>query len=458
LAFWEDGLARIPDIAAGRLPAEVLNDNFSDLYPVFDRNEARVAAERCLFCYDAPCITACPTSIDIPLFIRQITTANPVGAAKTILDSNILGGMCARVCPTENLCEGACVKEVSESRAVEIGRLQRFATDAAMSAGKQFYKAGAPTGFKVAVVGGGPAGLACAHKLAMLGHAVTIYDARDKLGGLNEFGIAAYKATNYSVREVQYLLEVGNISVKTGQRLGKDMTLTKLCESYDAVFLGMGLGDTNRLGVGDARIEGIIDAVDYIADLRQADNKSSLPVGRNVIVIGGGMTAIDIAMQTKRLGAENVTIAYRRGKADMNASDYERDLALINNINIRHWLMPRQVLSTGGRIHSIELEYTRADKGKLVGTGETTTLPCDQLFTAIGQVFMPGDVDGAALVMEKGRIKVDAERRTSVPGVWAGGDCIFGGQDLTVAAVEDGKQAGMSIDRALRGTMKVAAE
>ncbi len=249
-------MARTPDVAAGRLPAEVLNDNFSDMYPMFDRNEARIAAERCLFCYDAPCITACPTSIDIPLFIRQISTANPVGAAKTIFDSNILGGMCARVCPTENLCEGACVKETSESRAVEIGRLQRYATDVAMSAGKQFYKAGPKTGGRVAVVGGGPAGLACAHKLATLGHEVTIYEAKEKLGGLNEFGIAAYKATDFAAREVQYILDVGNITVKTAQRLGREITLKKLRDTYDAVFLGMGLGDTNHLGIGDAKIDG----------------------------------------------------------------------------------------------------------------------------------------------------------------------------------------------------------
>ncbi len=451
-------MARTPDIAAGRLPAEVLKDNFSDLYPVFDRNEARVAAERCLFCYDAPCVTACPTSIDIPLFIRQISTANPVGAAKTILDSNILGGMCARVCPTENLCEGACVKETSESRAVEIGRLQRFATDTAMKAGKQFYKAGPTTGARVAVVGGGPAGLACAHKLATLGHKVTIYDARPKLGGLNEYGIAAYKATDFAAWEVQYVLDVGNIEIKTGVRLGKDITLTRLRETYDAVFLGMGLGDSNHIGLGGEQIEGVMDAVDYIAELRQAKDKSKVPVGRNIVVVGGGMTAIDIATQTKRLGAENVTIVYRRGQPQMNASQYEQDLAKTSDVLIRNWLMPARVRAEGGKLNAIDLEYTREENGKLVGTGEITTMACDQLFAAIGQTFVPADLDGSALVMEKGRIKVDAERRTSISGVWAGGDCIVGGDDLTVAAVEDGKQAGISIDKALQGKLKVAAE
>ncbi len=201
-----------------------------------------------------------------------------------------------------------------------------------------------------------------------------------------------------------------------------------------------------------------MDAVDYIAALRQAKDKTTLPVGRNVVVIGGGMTAIDIATQTKLLGAESVTIAYRRGQPQMNASEYEQDLAKTHGVAIRHWLMPNRVHSSGGKIVSIDLEYTREEKGKLVGTGEILNLPCDQLFAAIGQVFVPGDLEGVTLAMEKGRITVDAERKTSVAGIWAGGDCVAGGEDLTVAAVEDGKQAGMSIDRALRAKMKIAAE
>ncbi|MGL4439857.1 MAG: FAD-dependent oxidoreductase, partial [Bosea sp. (in: a-proteobacteria)] len=239
------------DIRSGRLDAAAINDNFADLAPAFAPNEARVAAERCLFCHDAPCVTACPTSIDIPLFIRQIATKNPIGAAKTILDSNIMGAMCARVCPTENLCEGVCVREVSEGKAIEIGRLQRHATDTAFAAGKQFYKAGTATGRHVAVVGAGPAGLACAHKLATLGHKVTVFEANAKAGGLNEFGIAAYKATNDVAQdEVDYILAVGNITIDYGKRLGRDITMTSLRRDYDAVFLAMGLGDTNDLGLG----------------------------------------------------------------------------------------------------------------------------------------------------------------------------------------------------------------
>ena len=445
-----------PDIAPGRLGPEALAQNFSDLHPAFDRHEARVAAERCLFCYDAPCITACPTSIDIPLFIREIMTGNTLGAAKTILDSNIMGGMCARVCPTETLCEEACVREASESRAVEIGNLQRYATDALFTNGKQLFKRAAATGKRIAVVGAGPAGMACAHKLATLGHEVTVFEARPKAGGLNEYGIASYKSTNdFAQREVAYILDVGGITVENGKRLGRDIHLADLTQQFDAVFLGIGLGDTNALGLGE--VEGVAEAVDYIAELRQAQDLAALPVGRRIVVIGGGMTAIDIASQTKRLGAESVTIAYRRGQPQMNASEYEQELAQTDGVLIRHWLKPVRLVSEGGKLTAVELEYTREDGGKLVGTGETMTLPCDQLFTAIGQAFIPADIAGVPLAQEKGRLTVDAERRTSVPGIWAGGDCIANGKDLTVAAVEDGKQAALSIDRALKAASSTKA-
>jgi glutamate synthase (NADPH/NADH) small chain len=448
------------DIKPHRLDAGAINDNFADMLPAFGSNEARVAAERCLFCYDAPCVKACPTSIDIPLFIRQIATKNPIGAAKTILDSNIMGAMCARVCPTENLCEGVCVREVSEGKAIEIGRLQRHATDTAFAASKQFYTAGPATGRHVAVVGAGPAGLACAHKLATLGHEVTVFEARDKAGGLNEFGIAAYKATDgVAQEEVAYILAVGNITIEYGKRLGRDITVAGLKRDFDAVFLGMGLGDTNDLGLGPEP-DGVLDAVDFIAGLRQAADKSALPVGRRIVVIGGGMTAIDIATQTKKLGAEDVTIVYRRGKDQMSASPYEQDVAQTHGVTIRHWMKPVAVQSAGGALTGVTLEYTRMDGGKLVGTGEMVMLPCDQLFKAIGQTFVPADIAGAggAIAMSGGRIAVDAERRTSWAGIWAGGDCAAGGQDLTVTAVEDGKQAALSIDRSLHGQARQAAE
>ncbi|WP_448953336.1 NAD(P)-dependent oxidoreductase [Labrys neptuniae] len=444
------------DIARGRLDSHALASNFSDLHPAFGRNEARVAAERCLFCYDAPCVKACPTSIDIPMFIREIMTGNTVGAARTILESNIMGGMCARVCPTETLCEEACVKEASEGRAVEIGNLQRYATDDLFAKGRQLFKRGAPTGKRVAVVGAGPAGLSCAHKLATLGHEVTVFEAREKAGGLNEYGIAAYKSTGgFAQAEVDYITAIGGITIDYGKRLGRDVELTDLAKHYDAVFLGMGLGDTNDLGLEDG-IEGVIDAVDYIADLRQAEDLASLPVGRRIVVIGGGMTAIDIASQTKRLGAESVTIAYRRGQPQMNASGYEQEVAQTDGVLIRHWLKPSRLHAEGGKLVAVELEYTVEENGRLAGTGEKLVLDCDQLFTAIGQSFLPQEINGVLLTLEKGRIVVDDERRSSVPGVWAGGDCVAGGKDLTVAAVEDGKQAALSIDRALKSQVKAA--
>jgi dihydropyrimidine dehydrogenase (NAD+) subunit PreT len=318
------------------------------------------------------------------------------------------------------------------------------------------FKSGAPTGKRVAVVGAGPAGLACAHKLATLGHAVVVYEARDKSGGLNEFGIAAYKSTDdFAQREIDYILAIGGITVEYGKRLGRDIQLAELTGAFDAVFLGLGLGDTNALGL-DEGIEGVIEAVDYIAELRQARDLSTLAVGRRIVVIGGGMTAIDIASQTKRLGAENVTIAYRRGQAQMNASDYEQEVAQTDGVLIRHWLKPSRLIAEDGKLVAVELEYTSEQGGKLVDTGEKLMLECDQLFTAIGQAFLPEEVNGAALALEEGRLVVDAERRTSVPGIWAGGDCVAGGQDLTVAAVEDGKQAALSIHRTLNVQAKAA--
>lgn len=449
-----------PDVRPGRLAPGAYAEAFSDLHDPFDAHEARVAAERCLFCHDAPCVTACPTSIDIPLFIRQIATGNPLGAARTILDSNIVGGMSARVCPTETLCEEACVR-MHEGKPVEIGRLQRYATDALMASGRQPYRAGAPTGKRVAVVGAGPAGLACAHKLATLGHAVTLFDAREKAGGLNEYGIAAYKTVDgFAQAEVDFILGVGNIELKTGVRLGRDVTLAALRADFDAVFLGLGLDATNALGVDGDGVSGVDDAVDFIARLRQATDLAALPVGRRVVVIGGGMTAVDAAVQAKKLGAEEVTICYRRGAEQMGASLYERELAQTSGVLIRHWVRPHRLIVEGGAVRAVELMRTADAGGKLADTGETVTIPCDQLFKAIGQVFVPTDLDGAGGLLELsgGRIAVDEDRKTSLPDVWAGGDCAAGGRDLTVVAVEDGKRAAVAIDRALRPAVAAAAE
>ena len=440
-------------IAAGRLMPSQYADNFSDLHPPFDAHEARVEADRCYFCYDAPCMHACPTEIDIPLFIREISTGNPLGAAKTIFDQNILGGMCARVCPTETLCEEACVRETAEGKPVQIGRLQRYATDAAMAAGRQFYERASATGRRIAVVGAGPAGLACAHRLAVKGHEVTVFEAKPKAGGLNEYGIAAYKSTDdFAQAEVDYVTALGGIAIEYGKALGRDVMLADLEATYDAVFLGMGLGGVNALRAEGEAAEGVADAVDFIAELRQADDLSSLPVGRHVVIIGGGMTAIDAAVQSRLLGAEQVTICYRRGKEHMNASEFEQDLAASKGVTIRHWLQPKRVIADSGRVAAVELEYTRLDGGRLAGTGETVRIEADQVFKAIGQSFDPAPLNGAAalIALEGGRIRVDAEGRTSRAGVWAGGDCVADArEDLTVAAVAAGRDAAESIHRAL---------
>ncbi|MCX8996665.1 NAD(P)-dependent oxidoreductase [Rhizobiaceae bacterium BDR2-2] len=443
-------------VAGGRLDPAAYETNFSDLHPRFDRHEALVAADRCYFCHDAPCMTACPTAIDIPMFIRQISTGNALGAAKTIFDQNIFGGMCARVCPTETLCEEACVRTAAEERPVDIGRLQRFATDAAMDAGKQFYRRAEPTGRRIAVVGAGPAGLACAHRLAVKGHEVVVFDAREKAGGLNEYGLAAYKtADDFAAREIAYILEIGGIEIRTGQKLGADFTLADLTAAYDAVFLGIGLAGVGALLIEGEDLEGVEDAVDFIARLRQADDMASVPVGRRVVVLGGGMTAIDAAIQSKLLGAEEVTICYRRGKADMNASQYEQDLAAAKGVFIRHWLKPKAILGTNGKAAGIELEYTEMRDGRLVGTGETGVIPADMILKAIGQKLSTDGI--ATLRMEGGRIVVDEEGRTSLTKVWAGGDCIAAGEDLTVTSVAQGRDAAESIHSALTAAVRPAA-
>jgi len=428
------------DVKAGRLKAEEYTELFSDLHPPLDDHEAHVEADRCYFCYDAPCMTACPTSIDIPMFIREIATDNPIGAAKTIFDQNIFGGMCARVCPTETLCEEVCVRETAEGKPVKIGLLQRYATDAAMAAGKQFYQRAASTGKRAAVIGAGPAGLACAHRLAMHGHDVDVYEAREKAGGLNEFGIASYKTPGgFAQAEVDYITSIGGIAVHYGKALGRDIRLEKLAGDYDAVFLGTGLAGVNALGDADADAEGSLDAVDWIGKLRQASDISKIPVGARVVVIGGGMTAVDAAVQAKALGADEVTICYRGPKERMKASEYEQEIAQVRGVSIRYNMKPKRMLTDNGAV--IGMEFDR--------NGETVSIACDEVMKAIGQVFAADSVSGTSVALDGGRIKVDDEGKTSMAKVWAGGDCVNAGDDLTVTAVAQGRDAAESIHRAL---------
>ena len=432
-----------PGIVPGRLPAEAYARNFADHEPPLDMHEARVAADRCYFCHDAPCITACPTAIDIPLFIRQIATGTPEAAARTIWTQNILGGMCARVCPTETLCEEACVREAAEGKPVEIGRLQRFATDKAMAGPHPFARA-APSGKRVAVVGAGPAGLACAHRLAMRGHDVVVLERREKPGGLNEYGIASYKAVgDFAQEEVDWLLGIGGIEIRCGVELGRDVTLEALRADYDAVFLGIGLAGVNALRAAGEDLDGVRDAVDFIAELRQQPDRAAIPIGRDVVVIGGGMTAVDAAVQSKLLGAEAVTIVYRRGQDRMSASGYEQEHA--QNAGVRIICNAAPVAIHGnGAAREVEFAYTQDGPGGLMQTGETFRLKADQVFKAIGQT-LGSTPDG--LVRDGGKLAP----ATGLAGVWAGGDCTGGGEDLTVTAVAEGRDAAEAIHANLTG-------
>ncbi|PZQ95695.1 MAG: dihydropyrimidine dehydrogenase [Cereibacter sphaeroides] len=435
-----------PGIVPGRLPADIYISNFGDKEPPFDPHEALVASDRCYFCHDAPCVTACPTSIDIPLFIRQIATGTPEAAAKTIWNQNILGGMCARVCPTEQLCEEACVREAAEGKPVEIGRLQRYATDTLMSEGVHPFPRDAPSGHRVAVVGAGPAGLSAAHRLALHGHDVTIFDARPKPGGLNEYGIAAYKAPNdFAQAEIDWLLKIGGIAIENGKALGRDFTLATLRDGYDAVFLAIGLSGVNALRAEGEDRRGVRSAVDFIAELRQASDKSVLPIGRDVVVIGGGMTAVDAAVQSKLLGAESVTMVYRRGPDQMSASEEEREHATAKGVRIITGAAPVR-LNGNGAVDAVEFAYTQENPGGLTLSSETFVLKADQVFKAIGQKLaeLP-----AGLALDGGKIAITGAGRTSLPGVWAGGDCASGGDDLTVTAVAEGRDAAEDIHSSL---------
>ena len=442
--------ALAPGVVPGRLTPVQYAQNFCDAHAPLNLSQAKIEADRCYYCFDAPCQTACPTGIDVPSFIRRIADDNIRGAAHAILEANPLGGMCARVCPTEVLCEQACVRNTHEDKPVEIGLLQRYATDHYFDTpGKPLFTRAPATGHKVAVVGAGPAGLACAHGLAQKGHDVVLFDAHPKLGGLNEYGLATYKTVeNFAQKEVQWLLSIGGIEVRHNTQLGKDMALETLVKDYDAVFLGMGLAGVNSIEIAEADASGIRNAVDFIADLRQAGDLSKIPVGRKVLVIGGGMTAIDAAVQSKKLGAQSVTMVYRRGAQEMGASAHEQAWALENGVHIHHWAAPKSLRVEAGHVTGMEFACMQLDKDTLKETGEHFTLEADLILKAIGQSFIAQPL-GASVELQGGRIKTDTAGKTSHAKIWAGGDCRFGGRDLTVEAVEHGKVAALSIHSAL---------
>lgn len=440
------------DIRPGRLSPEAYAAHFTDHVPPLTQAQAMLEASRCLYCFDAPCMHACPTRIDVPSFIRRIAEGNVRGAAASILESNPLGGFCARDCPTEVLCEQVCVRNVQQGQPVAIGRLQRFAVDGLMaSTESQIFTRAADTGRHIAVVGAGPAGLACAHALARTGHSVTVFEAEPKAGGLNEYGVATYKtAGDYAQREVQWLMAIGGITLRCGWRLQGVEQLEHLRQRFDAVFLGLGLGATHALDVPGESLAGVEDAIGFIRRLRQTQDMATVPIGRRVVVIGGGMTAIDAAVQSKLLGAETVTIVYRRGPQYMRASDKERDLAQVQGVGIVYWHAPVEVLGDDGQVRAVRFVRQHLEGERLVPGDDQRLIEADMVLKAIGQRLDSRVLRQCGLALRDGRIAVDGAGRTSLTKVWAGGDCIAEGEDLTVTAVSQGLRAARDIDRLLR--------
>jgi glutamate synthase (NADPH/NADH) small chain len=440
--------------AGERLSTEALSARFADLPAPLALDQARVEAARCLFCFDAPCTRACPTHIDVPRFIRQILHRDELGAAETILEANVFGGSCARACPTEVLCEGACVDRTLMKAPVQIGRLQRHACDVAGARGFARFQAGAPTGKRVAIIGSGPAGLACAQALRRLGHDVLIYEARRLPGGLDTLGIAAYKiSTAFALSEIEMIRRIG-IDIEFDHRVTA-AGIRALLDEFDAVFLGIGLGRTQSLSIEGEDLAGVWEALDFIFQTHEMPF-SECAVGAHVVVIGAGNTAIDVATAARRLGAETVTIAYRRSEAVIPAFAYEYELAKSDGVRFQWLAQPMRILGSGGRVEGVEFEKTALENpGSRVGRvntvpGSSFVLPADMVVKALGQeplLDLIAELPG--LRCEKGSIVVDrASGATSIAGLYAGGDCIRGGGEV-VDAVEDGKVAARGIHAAL---------
>lgn len=442
----ESGLpsAGLPEMTARfPLPEERPEIALAEKKPLMTWAEAKTEAERCLYCADAPCTEACPAKIDVPTFIKKIATENLRGSARTILEKNMLGWSCGRVCPVEELCEGACVHEKWQHKPVQIGRLQRYATEHGALRGGDLLRAKPATGKKVACVGAGPASLACAAVLALEGHEVVLYERRARPGGLNATAIAPYKLhADDALREASWLLSLGRIRVEAGTAVGEGVRADELLAKYDAVFLGVGLGDDAKLGVPGEDGPDALGAVAWVE--AQKTRAGPRPKLGRVVVVGGGNTAIDVAHEAALFGAAEVTMVYRRAASDMSGYAHELDAARKDGVRLATGETPVAVLREGGAVRGVRLARTNA--GKPVA-GAERDLPCDLVLVAIGQAKLR-DVATAfrgVELDEKGCVRAEAGTgKTGHPKVWAGGDCVNGGTEVVNAAAE-GRDAARSI-------------
>jgi dihydropyrimidine dehydrogenase (NAD+) subunit PreT len=435
------------------LSSQEIEQNFADINPALTNAEALYEANRCLYCFDAPCMHACPTHIDVPSFIKKIASGNLLGSARVIFDANPIGATCARVCPVEVLCEGACVEKTLLQKPIEIGRLQRHATDYAIEKGRQIYEKGTPNGKSVGIVGSGPAGLSCAAYLARLGYDVTVYEQKPLAGGLDTYGMAEYKMPQkVSFDEVASIRRMG-VDFRTNTKIvgseaegGNTISFKTLSEDHDAVFLAVGLGDTNRLNIPGEELAGVYDALHFIEKVKSRKWKE-VPLGETVAVIGAGNTAIDAVTQAKRLGAKRVMLVYRRTEKDAPAYDYELELAKKDGIEFVWQAAPIGLLADEGGSRVTGLRCERTD-----GSLELFEIPCDMVIKAVGQQKMRGFLETVAgvAVDEKGRVIINDRMQTSNPKIFAGGDCANGGAEA-VDAAQMGKLAARSIHANLTG-------
>ena len=433
------------------LPAAAIAANMAEIKPPLRPQEALVEASRCLYCFDAPCIMACPTGIDIPAFIKKIAFGNPASAAKTILTANILGASCARVCPTSVLCEGACVLEDRDEQPIQIGRLQRFATDYVASRGLRVLPPppAKKSGKKIAIIGAGPAGLGCAAELARLGHSVTVFEKQKNAGGLNTYGIAYYKMKpEVSLAEVELVKSLG-VELRCGVTIGKDLAIAQLEKEFDAIFIGVGLGAASHLRIPGEELPEVVDALDFITQIRTRPH-DKIAIGRRVAVIGAGNTAIDAVTQSLRLGAESAVIVYRRSEADMSAYGFEYELAKTDGARFLFHALPVEVLGPKGHVTGLKLVQTRvAESGRVeLVPGTDWIEPVDLVLKAVGQekqVDLIKRLFPALQVGAHGVIVHDAlTGQTNVPHIFTGGDCANGGREV-VNAVGEGKKAAHGI-------------